>query len=106
MKIYKIMVPFSDCGEIPICDGIEHEGGIWLVPTWLDNPATGMRTPIRIVRVDKLPLQPAILFLVCDYAVPVLTLSKAVLEGRAPPRPPIEVVESPNIEFPIPRTFH
>ena len=97
MEIFKVMVPFSDVGGIGRCDAINYKNGVWLVPHWLTNPATGLSKPVRIVRVDQFGLQKAT-FAGCAYILQALTLSKAVLEGRAPPRPQDEVVESPNIE--------
>ena len=96
------MIPFSDCGEIHKCDAIEYEGGIWLVPMWLDNQTTRERKPLRIIRVDKLdltPNPPNSPF--GDYMAPMMTIPKSLLEGRSQPEPLIEVVESPNILFPM-----
>ena len=102
MKILTVMIPFSDCGEIHKCDAIEYEGGIWLVPMWLYNQTTREQKPLRIIRVDKLgltPNPPNSPF--GDYLAPVMTIPKSLLEGRSQPVPPIEVVESPNISFPM-----
>lgn len=106
MQILKIMVPYSDVGDIGICDAIEYQGGIWLVPYWLDHPTLKVRKPIRIVRVDLLGLQQMNGFKDCHYGVPPMSLSKAVLDGRAQSEKPIEVVESPDISIPIRAPFH
>lgn len=101
MKILKIMVPFSDCGELAKLDAIEYKGGIWLVPMWLDNQTLRERKPLRIIRVDKLGLQPSQNLGFGDYIAPAMTIPKALIEGRSQPVAPIEVVESPDISFPI-----
>lgn len=101
-KIYQIMVPSTDSGDVFMCDGIDYKGGIWIVPYWINNPATGLRTPTRIVRVDLLGLQTGWQQFGADYAVPTMKLPTAVLEGRAQPEAPIELIESPPISFPIP----
>ena len=101
-KIYNVLVPSADSGDIFICDAIRYKGGLWLVPHWINNPATGSRTPTRIIRVDKLQLATGHQAFGADFAVPVLTVSTALLDGRAQPTPPIELIESPSVSFPIP----
>lgn len=98
MEVFKVMVSFTDSGDLSTCDAINYKNGIWLVPYWLGNPKTGLSKPVRIVRVDQFGLQQAT-FAGCKYILQALTLSKAVLEGRAQPRPQDEVVESPEIEI-------
>lgn len=98
MEIFNIMISFTDSGgEISRCSAINYKGKAWLVPLWLENQVTGLSKPTRIVRVDQFGLQPA-KFGDCKYILQAMTLSKAVLEGRVPPRPQDEVVESPDIE--------
>lgn len=105
MKVHTVMIPFSDCGEISKFDAIEYNGGLWLVPMWLDNQTLRERKPLRIIRVDKLdltPNPPNSPF--GDYMAPVMTIPKSLLEGRSQPVAPIEVVESPDISFPMSNT--
>ena len=108
MKIFTVMIPFSDCGEISKCDAIEYEGGLWLVPMWLDNQTTRERKPLRIIRVDKLDLTPNPQNSPFgDFLAPAMTIPKSLLEGRSQPEEPIVVVESPNISFPLSKqNFH
>lgn len=105
MSAFKVMVTFSDCGEMSICDGIEHKGKIWLVPHWLDCPATQERKPVRIVHLGVHGLKPCN-FAGCQYMAEAMLLPKAVLEGRVQPQSPIVVVESPDIAFQIPQQLH
>ena len=101
MKIFTVMIPFSDCGEISKCDAIEYQGKIWLVPSWTEYPSLGVKKPVRIVHLGERGLKPSN-FADCQYMAEAMLLPKSVLEGRAQPLAPIEVVESPNIEFQIP----
>jgi hypothetical protein len=49
----KVSVP-SEEGRLTI-DAIEYNGGVWLVPQWLDHPFQPARKPVRIIRLDLLP---------------------------------------------------
>ena len=102
MEIFKILITFIEPpGAIYGCDAIEYKNGVWLVPNWLGDPTTGLSKPVRIVRVDQFGLQPTT-FGGNKYILQAMTLSKAVFEGRAAPRPQDEVVESPDIEVRLP----
>jgi hypothetical protein len=101
IEVFKVIVPFSDCGEISQCDGIEYRGKVWLVPEWLEAPALGVKKPVRIVHLGLLGLKPT-QFAGCRYMADVMLIAKSVLLGQTPPQPPIEVVESPDISIQIP----
>lgn len=47
----------TDDGKVHATDTIVHEGGLWLVPYWLDTPYPNMQKPVRIIRLDTLPHQ-------------------------------------------------
>ncbi len=53
-KILKTMVAIQSEG-IFLCDTIEYEGKLWLVPEWLDNPSKGYSMPARIICLTFLP---------------------------------------------------
>ncbi len=57
MEIFKVMVSFDNNGNIFLADGIEHEGSIWIVSKWLNNPAEGNKKPERIIRLQKDEMQ-------------------------------------------------
>ena len=41
--------------EVPeIFDTIEYEGGLWIVPHWVDTPILGLTLRYRISRIDQL----------------------------------------------------
>ena len=91
---------------IHLMDVIEHRGGFWLVPEWLDNQAKTLTTPLRIVSLGTLAHQrnpganPE--FLV-EFPVP-----KYVFDGRVPPGEvgKYVVVESPDILIPLAPKLH
>lgn len=104
MLVFKILVSFTELdGNIQSCDAINYNDGIWLVPQWLEDPATGLARPVRIVRVDHFGLQPTTLA-GNYYVLAPRKLSREVLEGRIRPRPQDEVMELPEIEVEIAAT--
>lgn len=56
MKIQKTIVVVD--GEITLCDTIEWNNALWLVPHWLESHSRAQQRPLRIVRVDSLRLRP------------------------------------------------
>ena len=105
MKILKTLVPFDD--GIYAIDTIEYEGGLWLVPEWIDGmPTKGYAKQRRIIRMP--PLQPA------GPAVPqadyILAnpLPKGVYEGDVPPglENVYAVIDHPDIAVEIPHVYH
>jgi len=49
MKILKTLMPLEGEGLI-LCDTIEYEGELWLVPEWIyDTPSKGLSNPARII---------------------------------------------------------
>lgn len=97
------MMFFSDVpdGKLYKVDTIEHQGKMWIVSEWLDNPLAGLRKPTRIILLDLLPHQkssggPA--DFVLNDGMP-----KYIFDGQ-PPRTPEDarfvVIERPDILFP------
>lgn len=85
------------------CDVIEHEGKLWLVPEWLENPIEGWSIPARIIQLDTL-----------NYATTSLKgaqyqlrdpIPTAILEGRDLPSPDSEYIveERPQLRYPLRR---
>jgi len=102
MKIVKTLVGTDD-GKIDSCDTIEHEGGLWLVPVWLEAPTQGWRKPGRIIRMDNLPHQNAPAGFQQQYVLNV-PIPRAVLDGRTPPEQAhgfVVIDAPPNIEVPL-----
>ncbi len=107
MKIYKVTCYIAGEGTLFGGDAIEFEGGLWLVPGWIEVPDQGWKAPARIIRLDGLDLQwhpgapngDATL----DVALP-----RAVLfpEPNSPPAFGFEVRERPDVRVPIARGVH
>lgn len=96
--IFKVMI--SSGGSILTIDAIQHDGGLWLVPEWLDTPNQQASRPVRIIRMDTLrhARTPGTGW---DYSIshPV---PKSVLEGQSVSTGGIqyEVIEYPPIVIP------
>jgi hypothetical protein len=108
MKISKTLISYREGGSIYMCDTIEHEGKLWLVPHWLESPSEGTKQPTRIIRLDGLQYQrmtnPAY---GADYILNE-PLPKAVFEGPLPKELEGQYVaiERPDIPLPIPKGIH
>jgi hypothetical protein len=98
MQIKTAMVGNAEGGELWKCDVIEHEGDLWLVPTWLENKDEGWMTPARIVRLTGLQFQTtAEGSWMGDYVLNE-PIPKSLFEGRPPEQgEKYVVVERPDI---------
>ena len=95
MKILSLIVGRDD-GVVCPYFGIEYEGKLWLVTSWLIDLATGDATPERMIRVDALErpatkCDPSDKF---DYVIQLLP--KAVIEGVSQDTPGFEVRSLPD----------
>lgn len=54
--IFHCLIGFDD-GYVGKCDGIEHDGKLWLVPGWLRHETKKHAIPKRMVRFDNLQHQ-------------------------------------------------
>lgn len=97
-KIYKALVANSE-GLYSI-DVIEFEGGLWLVPEWIDHITEGWTSPARIIRMDTLPYQRDTGLTDTDFVVNV-TIPTELLDGKDPQSVktdfPFEVRDLPEI---------
>jgi len=96
MKILKTLFSLEGKGLI-LCDTIEYEGQLWLVPEWIyDTPSKGFSRPARIIQITYLPKSGR--FGKADYLLqnPV---PKAVFEGHVPSelKNVYVVIENPKI---------
>ena len=99
-KIYKTLLAPEGRGSLDLCDTIEHEGHMWLVPKWLVAPEEGWRRPERIILLDSLPHQKTG-FGGADYLLSG-PLAKAALEGhdQSSLGPEYTVILEPDITLP------
>lgn len=103
MKIFKAAVPVEGETSIFQMDVIEHEGKFWLVPYWLNNPATGRSKPLRLIALETIQHQRVDSAPFGDFAVNV-PIPKAVIDGRVQQQQGFGlnnyiVVEAPDIVF-------
>ena len=94
-------------GNIHRCDTIEYEGGLWLVPYWIENISEGYKSPVRIIRMDTLQFQRISGFGDSDFLLND-PIPKSVLDGQTHKQGSFSfvVVESPDIRVPIPSRNH
>ncbi|MCM2252942.1 MAG: hypothetical protein NDJ19_11335 [Ramlibacter sp.] len=88
------LVVKTDDGCVETHFGIEHEGKLWLVTSWLTQMATGQATPERMIRVDTQPLEK------CAPGGPFhytnILLPREVIEGTAGNSSGYEVRDFPD----------
>jgi hypothetical protein len=104
MRQFQVLVIGVEDGTINKCDGIEHEGKLWLVPRWLDAPAQGVTRPARLIRFDSVPHQHTPnardgIEYVINYPIPI-----QLFEIQTPKQevPGFEFVEMPELTLPLP----
>ena len=96
--VLKCLVGLGD-GMVVTCDGIEHEGKLWLVPGWLEHPTEPIAIPERIIRFDCFPHQ-ADQEGGLDYQNIQLPIPESALRDAMPPG--IEYVDHPqSLSVPI-----
>jgi hypothetical protein len=88
------LVVKTDDGCVETHCGIAHDGGVWLVTSWLTNLATGQATPERMIRVDTLPIEKCPTGSPFDYTG--IVLPRDVLEGDSADEPGYEVRQFPD----------
>ncbi len=98
MRILKTLVLVGpNSGEMMEADTIEHEGKLWLVPTWIVSQDRQWLMPARIIRMDVLDHKPMHSHGV-DYLL-TSAIPKEVLSGQSHSESGVdyEVIESPPI---------
>ena len=98
VRVFKVLLFYPDDGQVYKCDAIDYQNGIWLVPDWSIDHVSGVAKPTRIIRIDGLVLCEST-FPGCRSLLVPGQLSEGVPKGDIEPRPPIEVVHSPDIEI-------
>jgi hypothetical protein len=95
MKIHKTKVAVGS--SLVDMDTIELDGGLWLVPIWIDNRTTGSSKPGRHIRIDQLRHQKSsgnLHDFILNGPIP-----KGVIDGSIPPESVIgfDVVDDPDL---------
>ena len=102
MHVYKTLVAFEGGdGGLFKCDTIKWNGGLWLVPEWLEYPKENIAKPKRIVRMDRFQHQES-QSQVADYILNY-PISKDAFDGNVPEvlKTLYEVIETPDLIFDI-----
>src|SRR5215471_16907236 len=95
----KTMCFLDDSDEYVLCDTIQYEDTLWIVPEWLESREMRQLRPARIIQLEGLPHQrsqiPGITWVI-DCSLP-----RDVFYGNAQPLPTsgIVVVDLPEINF-------
>jgi len=95
MKHVTLLTGYDD-GTVREHMGVEFEGGLWLVTTWLVDRASGIATPERMVRLDTLPHPPQRCSVGDPYDYANVLLPRSVIEGRTEDAPGYEVRSLPD----------
>lgn len=96
-KIFHTAIRSGD--DVYCIDTIEHQGGLWLVPEWLEIQGGQVRKPERIIRLDCLQYQSEPEGLAFDYVLND-SIPQAVLDGQTIAGYIVEI--RPDITFAIP----
>jgi hypothetical protein len=87
-------------GAVLMCDAVQYEGKLWLVPEWTAFPAERIQKPVRIISLDGLTLGPVGPQYRADFALQN-PMTKDVLAGRGTTASPV-VIEGPDLSVPLP----
>lgn len=107
IDLVNVLMGSDQDGKIYILQAIKREDGLWLIPSWLENPSEGWKIPERIIRVDPSEYEE----LGGDYPAEYHTkhpVPRAVLNGQSRTVEGIsyDVVERPDIRIQIPPGIH
>jgi hypothetical protein len=100
MRVMKTAIPRDDGSQL-VCDTIQHDGKLWLVPAWLEEEATKpYNRPARLIGMSGLkyrsmPMRSEVDF-VMEHPVP-----EAILEGRVQgaQSAPFLILERPDVRI-------
>src|ERR1700730_4097107 len=98
MKVLRAMVGFIDHGGLHHLDAIYHDGRLWFVPHWLENPLTQTKQPLLIVHIANFHMQEGGAW--GDY-VENEPISKQIVDGNEKPSEDSRytVIDTPNIHI-------
>jgi hypothetical protein len=82
------MILYAEDGALAMCDAVEYEGKLWLVPEWTAFPSERIQKPVRIISLDGLTLSPLASPYRGDFALQN-PMTKDVLAGRGTTAAPL-----------------
>jgi hypothetical protein len=88
------MVVRTDDGCVETQFGVEHEGKVWVVTSWLVNLESGRATPERMIRVDTQAIEKCAPGGPFDYTN--ILLPRDLIEGGSPDSTGYEVRDFPD----------
>ena len=102
MKVLKTLATIEGVIGLVSIDTIEYDGGLWLVPKWLDNLSKGYSTPERIIRLDFLAHDTHALDSPFQFSLRY-SIPKEAFDGPNPNKnaSAFVVLLAPDIRFPI-----
>ena len=102
MEIFQVFITNDVESKISLCDAIEYEGKLWLVPEWIGAKGGTYRSPARIIRFDNLSYAPVDPKYPARYVLRA-PVPKELLNCAARPRANsgFEIVEAPDIHIQI-----
>ena len=99
MRVMKTTIQCED-GSQRVCDTIQHDGKLWLVPAWVDDASQPYSRPVRLIGMSGLkywsmPMHSAVDFVVEDR------VPEAILQGTAltEPEVPYVILERPDVRI-------
>lgn len=95
--VKQALIIIEGTNGLSTCDIIEHDGMLWLVPEWRDNPAEGWTMPQRIVLALAFGLQETAQQ--NHQYLLQMPVPEALLEGGPPESAGQKVIEMPDIRF-------
>lgn len=107
MKILKASVP-CDNGAVYSIDTIAHDGGLWLVPGWLEFTRQGWKKPRRMISLSALPHRVVKTECGQDYVILESSISKEVLDCAGAPSiaETTIILEEPDVRLPLNRKLN
>ena len=103
MDTFKCWIPSE--GSLRLYEGIIHDGNLWIVPMWLEDPAKGWKKPAYMIRISGLEFEDRSIVPGVQYALKT-QIPKDVLEGKQT-SDEFEIRKDPDIRIPLPaKTKH
>jgi hypothetical protein len=98
METFKCWVPSG--GTLRLYEGINHEGALWIVPMWLEDPSDGWKRPAYMIRISGLEFEDRSIVPGVQFALKT-SIPKEVLEGNEA-ADEFEIRKDPDIRIPLP----
>jgi hypothetical protein len=98
MELLKTLALFDHLGKWYRIDTIEYQGKWWLVPEWLACKDKKWKRPKLLISLDSFEYSKNDSGHPADFLISG-SITKGVLDGKAPPERHLEVINNPDILF-------